>query len=47
MIWIGIGPMNFMKVSEKSMNALSNSLLGVKPENTSEYKVLNPSLKIK
>jgi len=47
MVWIGIQPMNFMKISEKGMNALSNSLLGVQPEKSNEYQIVNPSMKIK
>src|SRR5205823_3541613 len=30
MIWIGIQPMSFMKMSEKGMNAQSDALLGMK-----------------
>jgi len=47
MIWIGIQPMSFMKVSEKGMNTLSNSLLGVSPEKTSEYQVIQPKVIMK
>ncbi len=47
MVWIGIQPMSFMKVSEKSMNALSNSLIGTSTVKTSEYKVLDPKLILK
>lgn len=46
MVWIGIQPMSFMKVSEKGMNTLSNSLLGPKPEKTSEYQVVAPKVTI-
>ncbi|MEP7234261.1 MAG: NADH-quinone oxidoreductase subunit M [Ignavibacteriota bacterium] len=43
MIWIGIQPMNFMKISEKGLTALSNSLLGPK----SEYQILQPKVIMK
>lgn len=46
MVWIGIAPMNFMKISEKGMNALSDSLLGVKPA-ASEYQIVQPKVIIK
>ncbi len=47
MVWIGIQPMNFMKVSEKGLNALSNSLLGVQPDKPSEFQVVQPKVIMK
>jgi NADH:ubiquinone oxidoreductase subunit 4 (subunit M) len=47
MVWIGIQPMNFMKVSEKGLNALSNSLLGVQSDKVSEYQVIQPKVLVK
>jgi NADH-quinone oxidoreductase subunit M len=47
MIWIGIQPMSFMKMSEKGINTQSDALLGVKQVKTSEYQVVQPKVIIK
>lgn len=47
MIWIGVRPMQFMRTSETSINALSNSLLGVQPEKINDYQVVNPKVIVK
>src|SRR5579872_744870 len=47
MIWIGIQPMSFMKMSEKGINAQSDALLGVKPVISNEYQIVQPKIMIK
>jgi len=47
MVWIGIQPMGFMKLSEKGMNAQSDTLLGAKSVKASGYEVVQPKIIIK
>ena len=47
MVWIGIQPMSFMKITEKVMNAQSDVLLGVAQPKVSEYQVVQPKVVVK
>ncbi|MEI8134092.1 MAG: NADH-quinone oxidoreductase subunit M [bacterium] len=47
MIWIGIQPMNFLKVSEKSINAQSDALLHTQSVAPSQYQIIQPSIIVK
>ncbi|HYM21406.1 MAG TPA: NADH-quinone oxidoreductase subunit M [Candidatus Kapabacteria bacterium] len=47
MIWIGIKPMTFLKTSESGAYTLSNSLLGVAPEKTNDFQIVQPQVIIK
>ncbi|MDP4229688.1 MAG: NADH-quinone oxidoreductase subunit M [Bacteroidota bacterium] len=45
MVWIGIQPMSFMKLSEKGMNAQSDTLLGARQQ--SGYEIVAPKVIVK
>jgi NADH-quinone oxidoreductase subunit M len=47
MIWIGIKPMSFLKTSEAGVYTLSNTLLGVAPEKTNDFQIVQPKVIIK